>query len=293
MNGKTGFMLYVLGLWCSALSVTAQHRYEARILDQDDHQPVAYANVGIPATEAGTHSDSLGRFVLVIPEDAGNATLLISLIGYEEYRGSADKLSSGVVYLKKKVQALQEVVVKPAKLTTAVLGNDVTCSEDRHALPFPYIYESKRKEKISRIDTLTEVGTLMKVKKHRKTFIDSVKVNVGICTYDNILYRINVYEKVDGDLKNILREPIYLRRTKEEVGRQLSMDLTDRNLVVHNDFVVAIEWIKDLGPGQMKICGKLFGAAMYMRIPTIQQEFIKLPVAGMGIMAYVTFSENE
>ena len=41
------------------------------------------------------------------------------------------------------------------------------------------------------------------------------------------------------------------------------------------------------------ICGKMFGAAMYMRIASLHDRFIKLPVIGMGIKSFVTFSEEE
>jgi hypothetical protein len=132
----------------------------------------------------------------------------------------------------------------------------------------------------------------MKVKK-RKTFIDSVQINVGSCTHDEILYRMNIYEELDGDFKNILTTPIYIRMKREQVGNVIRVNLTDKNIVVNHNFIVSLEKVKELGAGKFTICGKMFGAAMYMRIASLHDRFIKLPVIGMGIKSFVTFSEEE
>jgi len=267
-------------------------RYEATILDRDDNQPVAYANVGILGTATGTNSDETGRFVIMIPADAEDKMLQISLIGYEENKIKVSQLiSQKVIYLKRRVQLLEEVLVKPAKLTFGHLGNDVFC-QNKGGFPFPFVIERKKKGVVVKTDTLTEIGTLMKVK-HRKTFIDSVKINVSYCTYPEILYRLNLYEELDGTFKNILREPVYLRLRKEQIGPEISVNLTDKNLVVNNDFIVSIEKVKELGNGAFGICPTLFGSAMYMRVSTLNQRFVKLPVAAMGISAYVTFSKDR
>jgi hypothetical protein len=190
------------------------------------------------------------------------------------------------------VSSLPELIVKPAKLTVDKLGTDVSCDSSKRtggSVPFPYVFKRKKQNK-EVIDTLTEIGTLMKVK-HRKTFIDSVQINIGRCTYESILYRLNIYEELDGDFKNVLNEPIYIRRTKAEVGKVIKVNLTDRNIVVNHNFIVSLEKVKDLGAGEMTICGRIFGPAMYMRMATINERFIKAPMVSMGIAAYVTFSE--
>ena len=292
---KSFFSIIVLIL-CTVVNAAAT-RYQARLLDKTDNKAVEYANIGIIGTTSGTNSDSAGYFSLDVEDAWGDKTVIISLIGYEELKISVNNFVAGAknadhkIYLKKNAQ-LKELVVKPVKLTFDELGTNMTCSSvegEKGSVPFPYLFTKKKTKQVT--DTLTEIGTLMKVKR-KKTFIDSVRINVGRCTYANILYRLNVYEELDGGFKNILTEPIYIKMTKEEVGSAIRINLTEKNLVVNHNFIVSIEKVKDLGPGELSICGKIFGPAMYMRMATQQEDFVKLPIVSMGIAAYVTFSET-
>ncbi|HTN45068.1 MAG TPA: carboxypeptidase-like regulatory domain-containing protein [Flavipsychrobacter sp.] len=273
--------------------------YNAKLVDAVTHAPVAFANIGILESETGTNSSEDGSFSLQIPDELQSKTLSIFLIGYEDYKISVNdfiakaKSTNNTIVLNKKEATLKEVIVKPAKLTLAHLGNDIHC-KDENGLPVPYVFEEKKKKsgKVKReADTLTEVGTLMKVR-GKKTFIDSIAVNVGRCTYPEILYRINIYELINGKPKIILNEPIYVRKSKNDIGKTLIVDVTDRNLVVDNNFVVSIEQIKNLGEGEFSICGSLAGAASYWRIASRQGDLMKIPLISFGISAFVTFSEE-
>lgn len=289
-------VLSILFIIACTVAPAAAQRYEARLLDKTNNQPVEYANIGITGSETGTNADSAGYFSLTLDEAAAaGKTLQVSMIGYETYKIPVSdfitraKSSGHTIYLQKSAWQLNEVVIRPVQLKFAELGTNVSCDNRKEGgVPFPFLLE-KKKSKTT--DTLTEIGTLMKVK-GRKTFIDSVQINVGYCTYENILFRLNIYEEIKGDFTNILKEPIYIRLTKAEVGNLIKLNLSDKNLVVNNNFIVSIEKVKDLGAGEMSICGKMFGPAMYTRKATRQDRFIKLPVVSMGITAFVTFSEN-
>ena len=93
-----------------------------------------------------------------------------------------------------------------------------------------------------------ELGIMMKVKK--TAFIQKVNLNFNQCTYDSILYRLNIY-KVNGkmDFENILTKPIYIRLPKSKLNETVTIDLTSYNLMVQGNFLVALEHIKDMGPG--------------------------------------------
>ncbi|XZF15359.1 carboxypeptidase-like regulatory domain-containing protein [Chitinophagaceae bacterium MMS25-I14] len=280
------------------VSIAEAQQYTAQLLDQADKQPIAYAVIGIPGSDIGTNSDESGNFTLTIGKEQEDKTLSVSLIGYEDYKIKVSEFITGLgsndrkIYLKKAPHELKEVIIKPAKLTVAELGNEVDCDTSKskgERIPMPYLFK-KKSGKVT--DTLTEIGTLMKVK-HKKTFIDSVQINIGNCTYENIVYRLNIYEEQNGSFKNILEEPIYIKLSKREVGKLIKVNLTKKNLVVNNNFIVSIERVKNLGPGELTICGKIFGASMYMRVATRQDQFMKLPIVGMGIASFVTFSEEE
>jgi len=221
--------------------------------------------------------------------------LVVSLIGYENYNTNVsdltDRPDSGIyiVCLAKTEYKLAEVFIKPRRLTFAELGNDVDCDTTATGgLPIPYYFQRK---KTGVKDTMTEVGTLMKVK-HKKTYIDSVQINIGRCSYESIFYRLNIYEKIDDEFKNILKEPIYIERDGRDIGRIIKVDLSDKGLVVNNNFIVSIEKVKDLGPGELTVCGKMLGASAYVRAATRLEQFFNVPIVGIGIAAFVTFSED-
>lgn len=274
--------------------------YTAKIVDASDKSPIAYANIGILGSETGTNSSEEGTFSLNIPSSLNDKTLSVFLIGYEDFKIPVKEFvqrvnaNNNTIQLYKKATQLNEVIIKPIQLTPARLGNYIVCKNDEGGLPFPFYIDEKKKKngKIKReADTLTEVGTLMKVKK-KKTYIDSITINVGKCTHDEILYRINIYELKNGEPQIILKEPIYIRKKKDEIGKVLKLDLTDKNLVVNNNFIVSIERVKDLGAGEFNICGSLSGSPGYLRIASYQSSFIKIPLISFGIAAYVTFSEE-
>ena len=277
--------------------------YKGKLIDASDKSPIAYANIGIIGGNIGINSDENGNFSIEITEKNKNKKLSVFLIGYEQAvlhitdfikRSETSQLP---IEMHKKAVVLGEVIIKPTKLTFDRLGSYVNCTvetEKGEGLPFPYYLEEKKKKngKIKQeADTLTEVGTLMKVKR-RKTFIDSIEINVGKCTYEEIIYRINIYELINKEPTIILKEPIYIRKKKSEIGNSLKLDLTDKNLVVNNNFIVSIEKVKDMGEGALTICGKIGGPAAYLRIASLQEHFIKLPIISFGISAYVTFSEE-
>ncbi len=291
--------VFVLLSFCITNMLNAQE-YKAFLVDAESHQGVAYANVGIIDAEIGTNTDSTGFFSLQIPNDLADKKMLFSLIGYKDNKLTVkdflamQQAGKDTVFLIKDKTILEEVVVRPAKYEQQVLGNNIVCLTDPDAkkqLPIPFLFESKRKgQKVT--DTLTEIGTLMKVKR-KKTFIDSVQINVGRCSYPEILYRLNIYEDISGTYKNILPEPIYIKMKAEDVKSKIVIDLSQQNLVVQNNFVVAIERVKDLGKGEFAICGNMsLAAPMLMRVTSIGQDFVKLPIIGMGMQAYVTVERH-
>ena len=91
-----------------------------------------------------------------------------------------------------------------------------------------------------------ECGLLIKNKK--KAIIKSVNLNVASCTYDTIFYRLNIYESKENDFENILIEPIYVYISKTDVLKNgLRIDLKDKNIIVDGNFLVTLEYIRDLG----------------------------------------------
>jgi hypothetical protein len=120
-----------------------------------------------------------------------------------------------------------------------------------------------------------ECGILMKVKK--SAFLKKVNINISNCSYDTIFYRVNIY-KVHGkmDFENILREPVYLKMPKKSVGEGIVIDLAAKNIVVDGDFLVTLEHVKDLGPGNLYFCAGLSSKTYFRK--TSQGKWETVPV---------------
>ena len=97
------------------------------LLETNEKNPIAYANIGILNSSIGTISNADGKFEIRIPEQYKNDTLLIAALGY--YRKSFpihDLQSPCIMYLEENATLLQNIIIKSRKIrpaTTATLGN--------------------------------------------------------------------------------------------------------------------------------------------------------------------------
>jgi hypothetical protein len=200
-------------------------------------QPVEYANIGIVGKNVGTVSNDKGYFSLQIEEKYNNDSLLFTCIGYRPYLIKVSefrKLQNHSISLEEKVTQIQTVLVLPKKYAQKKLG--VTTRNKSFSAGF------------SDNQLGYEMGIMMKVKK--TAFIQTVNLNINQCTYDSILYRLNIY-KVKGKMnfENILTKPIYIKLPKSMLNKTVTIDLTSYNLMLQGYFLVALEHIKDMGPG--------------------------------------------
>ena len=62
------------------------------VIDHETQEPLGYASIGIASRGLGTVSNSIGHFVLTIPEKFINDTLTISYLGYSRYTNVITKI---------------------------------------------------------------------------------------------------------------------------------------------------------------------------------------------------------
>ncbi len=58
------------------------NEYKGIVLDSNSKEPLAYADINISGTNIGTVSNNEGEFLLKVPSDYLNKTIMISLLGY-------------------------------------------------------------------------------------------------------------------------------------------------------------------------------------------------------------------
>ena len=106
------FILFLLPqiTFAQNLTITGQ------IIDKKTGEPVGYAHVGIPERGIGTVSSFSGDFILRIPEYYANSELVVSFIGYSNYRKPISQINGPLtIYLEQSTTTLAEVVVMDEK----------------------------------------------------------------------------------------------------------------------------------------------------------------------------------
>ena len=87
------------------------------LLDEKSKEPIAYASVYLKGKSIGTTTNGEGKFLFHIPPGFAKDTLIISFIGYDNFKTIADQLAerNNTVELKQQTLLLREVVVRSSK----------------------------------------------------------------------------------------------------------------------------------------------------------------------------------
>lgn len=268
---KIRFLLLLL--FCSVGFMFSQS-IRGVVLCKAGEQAVAFANIGIVGKNVGTVSDIDGNFNIRIESGFENDTLLFSCIGYAPVKVKISDLSRANVnrvYMHESMTALKEVLVKPRRFRTEVLG--IKSPSNKFAAGF------------SDNNLGYECGILMKNKK--TAFLKSVGFIIADCSYDSIFYRLNVYEiNREKQFENILRRSIFLKLSQNDVKDKVVVNVEDHNIVVDGDFLVTLEHVKDLGKGHINFCCTPLRNTHYRK--TSQGKWETVPIAvGISVVADV------
>lgn len=249
-----------------------------QVIDADTEEPLPYVNIGLVNQNIGTVTDEAGYFELEVPGNGfADATLRFSMIGFEpqdftlqEYRDQ--KILT--IPLKEKATALEEVVLttKKNKYQTKILGNKTTSQ---------LIYAAFTTNKLG-----NEMGFLVR---GRKNPMILKKFNVSLVEndYGPIRFRLNFYDLKDGLPNETLLNENIIVETDIQSGI-VSKDLTPYEIVIDQDFFVAIEWIEDLGPGKLFFSGGFFGSPLIAR-EVSQGTWSKVGSASVGMNVEVRY----
>jgi hypothetical protein len=271
-------LAFLIILNLSGLPVYAQ-LVTGKIVDADTKNPIGYVNIGIVGGFKGTVCDNDGSFALNLSEQNDFDTLRISIIGYypisfavgDFKRTFQQNLGGLVIELAKKAIVLKEVMVSPIEFKEKTEG-----SKGKLGV---VSFETNRDTSLG-----TEVGTVIKVKK-APAFIRDVNFVFKGTTYDDsILFRINIYAmNNEHPAETILSEPIYVD-TNITMGI-LTVNLEKYNLYVENDFMVALEWLQELGEKELRFGTGLKGKS-FVRV-TSQGDWDRFPLGSIGIFATI------
>lgn len=228
--------LTILALYLTPCFIMAQG-LTVSVADTDG-VPVPYATVLAPSLEKGLITDELGTFDLIWDNAPENTTVVISAVGYQTLRLSYRELRQFAVAVKvikmpRIVYTLAEVEVTNKRLLKKRLG-------------LPGVLNATYLQSTRSTPMIFESGPIIRPGKRCR--LDSVELTVKEMDADTVLLDINVYSLKGLEVgEQLLRERSFVSLTKEEVGRNILVDLTAQNLWIEGDFLVTFRLLDVIG----------------------------------------------
>ena len=199
------------------------------LCDAQSRAPIPYANVGIIAASKGTVSDQNGR--VSFSSDKSSALVTISSLGYEVIEFSATELSKiDTVFLNPKVYKIPDINVTAGRMKgeSVILG--LRNKKRGHSFGF------------ASAQLGTEIGSAISIE--QPTFVKTANFTINHAKGDSLLLRLNIYSYQDEIIgENILKEAIFIR-DRQKKGTY-TVDISHQNLVLENDVIFALEWLRD------------------------------------------------
>jgi hypothetical protein len=271
LNIKKGLALFVLFVPILLFS----QPQKGEVLSSETNSGIGFVNIGIIGKNIGTVSDELGNFMIDIDKIYDNDSLRFSMIGYESKSflvGHFKENSNKNVYLNPRSYNLQEVKVIYRKPKEIRLGYPVTSNDLRSGFAYN--------------DLGSELGIMVHARGQVK--LNDINLNVAICTYDSVTYRLNIYQAEDQtEYKNILTKPIYVSFSKDKINNVITVDLSKYSIVIEGNILITLELYKDLGEGRLLFHTEFFTGTTYHR-KTSEGKWTEAPgVIGMYLHGQV------
>lgn len=217
------------------------------VRDASTGETMPYVSIGLMGKAIGTVSDSGGAYSFPAEPDYLSDTVRFSYIGYRPYDTTVAALlepGAGEVTLERLEMVINKITVHPAEYKRKTLGN----THKKSMMSLTALPETRG----------FELGVIMKIKK--RALLENVTINITSCTYDDMIYRLNIYEmKYDLVGQNILTEPIYAYCPRTDEPMSLEIDLEKYDIVTDGDIFIVFEHIDDGNEGSLIFPASLTG----------------------------------
>lgn len=244
------------------LSSTATAQVITGSISSTTHQAVPFANIGLPRRNLGTVSDEQGHYQLAYNSAYATDTVRISSVGFQPLLVPFSVLLAA----PNLSLAPQEVALKEVSVAATSLY--------RHTNTVGLATPTPRTDFHMMANALgTEVGAVVHLPKKpalvQSLHVAVVKNEAGPLTFRLNLYRLDAQGKPTAE--KLLQRDVLIT-AKPEAG-VLTADLTTDHLVLDEDFLLGLEWVK--GPDtrsvdltkQIRFGGALrYGGQLYFRI---------------------------
>src|SRR5258708_10995827 len=212
-------------------------QFHGVVMEQDSKQPLAYASIGVLNKPAGTVSDSLGHFDLVIENEYLDDSLQVSMVGYYPAKRSIRELTKEngpiVFNLIKKIIQLKGVIVSNQFLHFIIVGR-----QSSGKLFQASIIPKGEKEPAIGGESGLKIQT-----KHYPALFDNFNFYVSGNNFKYIKFRLNIYSLKNNLPDTLLFNNQILVSLKDFKTGWIQIDLTPYHMVVNSDFAVTLQWV--------------------------------------------------
>jgi len=269
---KSGLLFFVLFFPGVVFSQTKT----GKVFSDETNTGIAYVNIGVIGKDIGTVSDASGNFTLNLDKIYDNDSIRFSIIGYKSKAflvGYFKEDSIKNIYLSPRSYYLTEVKVFFHRPVRVLLGTPVT--------------SNALKSGFADNELGSELG--INVESRKQVRLKDINLNVAVCTFDSVTYRINIYQaKNDTSFENILAKPIYISFTKDQINKVIKFDLSQYSINVEGNILITLELYKDMGAGRLLFHTQFFTGYTYHR-KTSQGRWTKAPgLVGMYLHCLTT-----
>lgn len=203
------------------------------ILNTATQQPIPFVNVGLPRRGLGTVSDEQGRYQLPYNPAYATDTVRISSVGFQA------KLLPFAALLAGPDVGLMPAEVQLAEVSVTAAGAYRELRTVGLAKPSPSFDFHMISNELG-----TEIGTLMHLER-RPALLQTLNVAVVKNEAGPLTFRLNLYRlgpTGQPTTEKLLPHDVFVTATPQ--AGVLSVDLRTDHLVLNEDFVLALEWVK-------------------------------------------------
>lgn len=209
-------LLFLALFLLSTLTVAQDITISGRVTDAETKEPLPFASVWIKSKTIGTITNAQGDFDFHIPAEFRNETLVISMLGYNDFESGVNFLNTDEplnVRLESSLVMLNELVVRDSLTGGDILQHAFSRIEDNYPME-PFLME----------------GFYRDIKKVGGTYISLLEAAVDI--YDESYKRPRNQHK--------LREGVRLREVRKSIGYEnkftsfFDQDNLLEDLLLHN-----------------------------------------------------------
>jgi hypothetical protein len=244
--------------------IFAQSSFKGIVNDDESGKPIPYVSIGIVNKINGTVSNADGKFEINLDQKVlDDDTLKFSSIGYQSKAFLVGELKKKLkdstlnIALRKVVNQLKPVMINSTRGKEKTFGYPTTSK----LLGLGFGTNSMG----------SQAGVKIPIR-HANTFIENLSFFIIQNTFEQLTFRVNIYEMNNGKPgNNILTENILVNVVNKQTGK-ITVDLTPYNIYADRDVLVAMEWIdaKPTTSGRLDVAAVIFGTTYYKQASQYQ-----------------------